>query len=66
MERDLNFLSELGLIEKSKSNGSTLLPSKVVRITPTSLGLQLFARCKGHRGSLQDYFAVDFAIVPHS
>ncbi len=66
VERDLEFLSELGLIEKSTSNGSTLLPGDKIRITPTSLGLQLFARCKGHRGSLQDYFAADLLIAPNS
>ena len=63
MDRDLESLSELGLIENKKSSGPTLLQSNEIRIVPTSLGLQLFTRCKGHRGSLQEYFAVDSLVV---
>jgi hypothetical protein len=63
MERDLDSLSELGLIENKKSSGPTLLQSDEIRIIPTKLGLQLFARCKGHRGSLQEFFAVDSLVA---
>jgi hypothetical protein len=26
-------------------------------LTPTALGLELFARCQGHRGAPHDYYA---------
>jgi hypothetical protein len=59
MERDLEVLSKLGLIEKGKSDGQTPFPSDEIRVTPTSLGLQLFARCNGQRGSLREFYTLD-------
>lgn len=59
-ERDLERLSELGLIEKIDSTSPTLLPSDEISITPTALGLQLFARCNGRKGpSQQEFYALD-------
>jgi hypothetical protein len=57
MERDLESLAELGLIEKTIPKAATLLTSDEAFITPTSLGLRLFALCNGHRGSLRDFYA---------
>jgi PilZ domain len=59
IERDLEHLSGLGLIEKSDSNSRTLLASEETHITPTSLGLELFARCNGHWGPLRDFYAAE-------
>jgi DNA-binding transcriptional ArsR family regulator len=59
IERDLDQLSALGLIEKEDRNSPTLSVSDEVFITPTSLGLQLFARCNGQRGSLREFYAID-------
>ncbi len=59
IERDLERLSELGLIEKKALNSATLLTSDEVFITPTCLGLQLFAHCNGQRGSLRQFYALD-------
>lgn len=56
-ERDLQRLSELGLIEDRDSNSSTLSTRDEADITPSSLCLELFARCNGHRGSLRDFYA---------
>jgi len=56
IERDLERLSELGLIEKRAPDFSTLLNSDEIFITPTCLGLQLFAHCNGQRGSLQEFY----------
>jgi hypothetical protein len=57
--RDLEILSQLGLIE-IQTNSRSLLASEEANITPTSLGLELFARCHGHRGSLRDFYRIDF------
>jgi hypothetical protein len=57
VDRDLERLAELGLIEKRASNSPTLLASDEIYITPSSLGLHLFARCNGHRGLPQDFYA---------
>ena len=56
-ERDLQRLCELGLIEDSDSNSSTLSTRDEANITPSSLCLELFARCNGHRGSLRDFYS---------
>ncbi len=59
IERDLDRLCWLGLIEKRSVHSSpALLPSDEAQITASSLGLQLFARCNGHAGALQDFYAV--------
>jgi hypothetical protein len=59
VERDLQRLCELGLTEKKGHNSPTLLRSDKVFITPTCLGLQLFAHCNGQRGSLREFYALD-------
>ena len=59
MERDLARLFELGLIERKGSGSPALLTSDEVLITPTSLGLQLFAYCNGQRGSLREFYALE-------
>jgi hypothetical protein len=54
IERDILHLSELGLFE-SRSKSSTLSLIDEANITPTSLGLELYARCHGYRGALEDF-----------
>ncbi|MGA9585853.1 MAG: PilZ domain-containing protein [Terracidiphilus sp.] len=61
IERDLRLLSDLGLIEKKGSNSPTLLPSDEILLTPTCLGLQLFAHCNGQRGSLRKFYDLNSA-----
>jgi hypothetical protein len=57
VERDLDSLAALQLIEKRIANTSTLLTRDEASITPTSLGLHLFALCNGHRGTLQEFYS---------
>ena len=59
VERDLQRLCELGLLEKQGAGSSAMLAANEVLITPTSLGLQLFAHCNGQCGPLQQFYAVD-------
>jgi hypothetical protein len=56
IERDLEHLFDLGLIAKSVKTPS-LLPIERADITPSILGLQLYARCNGHRGAPEDFYA---------
>jgi len=58
IERDLEHLSDLGLLEK-KVKSKFFTPIDDAKITPTSLGLQLYARCSGYRGEAQDFYQVD-------
>jgi hypothetical protein len=64
IEQDLGSLSALQLIEPRTTKGPTLLKSSHTYITPTSLGLQLFALCHGHRGHLRDFYLSGAAEIP--
>jgi hypothetical protein len=55
--RSLQHLCELGLIEE-RVKSSMLLPVEGVGMTPTNLGLQLFARCNGYCGPLESFYKV--------
>jgi hypothetical protein len=52
---DLIHLAELGLLVKCDWHGFLAI-RREAEITPTALGLQLFASCCAHRGSLQDFY----------
>lgn len=56
IERDLDALSGFGLIERRGETSSAMVTSNVSFITPTSLGLHLFARCNAHRGTLREFY----------
>ena len=59
LQRDLQSLASLGLIEKSSPTSSALHASSETLITVTPFALRLFALCKGHRGSLSDFYLAD-------
>lgn len=60
LQRDLQSLASLNLIEKSSSASPALLSNSEIQITATAVALRLFALCNGHRGSIPDfYFAGD-------
>lgn len=57
IDRDLEHLAELGLlVNRVKSRFFSLIHE--ADITPTNLGLQLYARSNGHRGDLKDFYRV--------
>ncbi len=57
IQRDLEYLSDLGLLN-TNSHTRAFTPVDGTEIAPTSLGLQLFARCSGHRGAAQEFYGV--------
>ncbi len=57
IDRDIAHLYLVGLLEKG-NRSLALLPIDQANITPTSLGLELFARCSGHRGTPRDFYDV--------
>lgn len=59
LARDLATLASLHLIETSASDSPSLLRNSTASITPTPVGLQLFALCNGHRGTLQDFYSLN-------
>ena len=56
IERDIQHLAWLGLVEKSVKWKSFSLIEEAV-ITPTAISLELYARCHGHRGCVEEFFA---------
>lgn len=52
---DLNCLAELGLLVQRDWHGLFTLRQES-DMTPTSLGLRFFARCRAHRGAPQDFY----------
>jgi len=55
IERDLFHLSELGLIERNeKSKSMAVIDS--AHVTPTNLGMELYARCNAHRGAVAEFY----------
>jgi hypothetical protein len=63
IKRDLEYLSDLGLVT-TRSQSTSFTPIEGTEIAPTSLGLQLFARCSGHRGAAQDFYNVSTSQLP--
>ncbi|HSZ16798.1 MAG TPA: PilZ domain-containing protein [Terracidiphilus sp.] len=51
IERDLEILSELGLLQKAFDDSRALLMTDTIDLGPTPLGLELYGRCQGHRGT---------------
>jgi len=60
IDRDLERLTELGLIEKRNViDAPTLVRSSQVYIRPSVLGLELHARCNGFRGDPFSFYKVN-------
>ncbi len=57
IDRELEHMSDMGLIaERVKSTFFTTITE--TRIEPTSLGLELYARCNGSRGTAQGFYGL--------
>lgn len=56
IDRNLLQLSILGLLEP-RNKAKYFSFDQAANLTPTALGLELFARCHGHRGAPHEYFA---------
>jgi PilZ domain len=53
-------LTDLGLLVKEEEL-QVVVPARKVNLTPSIAGLQLYARCRGHRGPLKDFYSVSSA-----
>ena len=56
IERDLEALSGMRLIERTGGTSSALRTTSETYLTPTDLGLRLFALCNGHLGTVRDFY----------
>lgn len=64
IQRDLEHLSDLGLLSITVRSAS-FGPIDGTDITPTSLALELFARCNGFRGTAQDFYGIPAISSPN-
>jgi hypothetical protein len=55
IEGDVHHLSSLNLFVETVGSGP-LRPPEEIEITPSVLGLTMYARCNGHRGALEDFY----------
>ena len=56
IDMDLGYLSNHNLIRKAEKS-SRLSAVEIAYITPTRVGLELYARCRGHRGTIEAFYA---------
>lgn len=59
IEREIERLSAVGLIEKKSNNSPILAPTGEVVITASALALELFARCNGYKGHPRDFYTLE-------
>ncbi len=57
LDRELNYLADMGLIAE-REKAAFFQQMTDTTIAPTNLGLQLYARCNGHRGMAQNFYGV--------
>ncbi len=63
-ERELERLVALGLLERKDASSSKPDQPADILIAPTTLGLELFARCNGHQGPLNAFYTLDQPVTP--
>lgn len=57
LDRELNYMAEVGVIA-SREQSAFFQQMTDTTVAPTSLGLELYARCNGHRGTAQNFYGV--------
>jgi hypothetical protein len=57
LDRELNYMTDIGVIAP-REKSAFFQQMTDTTITPTTLGLHLYARCNGHRGMTQNFYGV--------
>jgi len=57
LDRELNYMTDIGVIAP-REKSAFFQQMTDTTIAPTTLGLQLYARCNGHRGTAQNFYGV--------
>jgi hypothetical protein len=63
IDRDVQHLSWLGLLEQTVK-WKFFAALEEANITPTPLGLKLYARCHAHRADLSQFYGIETALAP--
>jgi hypothetical protein len=57
LDRELNYMTEVGVIAP-REKSAFFQQMTDTTVSPTGLGLELYARCSGHRGTAQGFYGV--------
>lgn len=57
LDRELNYMADIGVLAP-REKSAFFQQMTDTTIAPTNLGLQLYARCNGHRGMAQNFYGV--------
>lgn len=57
LDRELNYMAEVGVIG-SREQSAFFQQMTDTTVAPTPMGLELYARCNGHRGNTQGFYGV--------
>ncbi|WP_348262143.1 PilZ domain-containing protein [Telmatobacter sp. DSM 110680] len=62
LDRELNYMAELRVIAPRETSAFFQQMTDTT-VAPTSLGLELYARCSGHRGTAQGFYGVPVTLA---
>jgi hypothetical protein len=62
LDRELNYMADLGVLAPRQKSGFFQQMTDTT-IAPTNLGLELYARCNGHRGTAQGFYGVPVTLA---
>jgi len=63
IDRNLTQLSDMGLLEK-RVKSKYFVPTEDANVTPTSRGLEMYARCHGFLGPVHEFYGLTASGVP--
>lgn len=61
LDRELNYMSDVGVIAP-REKSAFFQQMTDTTVAPTSLGLALYARCNGHRGTAQGFYGLPLTL----
>jgi hypothetical protein len=62
LDRELNYMAEVGVIA-NREKSAFFQQMTDTTVAPTGLGLELYARCNGHRGTAQGFYGVPVTLA---
>jgi hypothetical protein len=62
LDRELNYMSDVGVIAP-REKSAFFQQMTDTTVAPTGLGLELYARCSGHRGTAQGFYGVPVTLA---
>ncbi|MGA9586330.1 MAG: hypothetical protein WBQ95_13430, partial [Terracidiphilus sp.] len=62
LDRELNYMAEVGVIAQ-REKSAFFQQMTDTTVAPTGLGLELYARCNGHRGTTQGFYGVPVTLA---